>query len=137
MLEVKVTGNNSKELVDGLQTLLATLTDGPANWDPKPVATKAKAPVEKPTPVKKTEPKPKPDPAIEAPKAHTETPEPDNNSSYYTLPQIRAIATDLIHKNGGREKLKTILKSFGVTNLSELDPTDFAWFANKVTEELK
>lgn len=139
MLQITVTGNNKKELINGLETLLAAFNDGPASWDPKPApAPEAESkPEPKAEPKKKVAPKPEPDPAEEAPKGHQEESEPDNKSSYYTLPQIRAIATDLIHKEGGREKLKSILKNFGVAKLPELDPKDFAWFANQVTEELK
>lgn len=139
MLEIKVTGSNKKELINGLETLLAAFNDGPASWDPKPApAPEAESkPEPKAEPKKMAAPKPEPDPAEDAPKGHQEEPEPDDKSSYYTLPQIRAIATDLIHKDGGREKLKAILENFGVAKLPELDPKDFAWFADQATQELK
>lgn len=94
----------------------------------KTVVCGVQVPAEKPKPTKKKEPAPEEKPAP----ATTEAPAEDSKENF-TKEEVRAKLAAL-NKSGKREKVRELLKEFGVTTLPEVKPEDYPALMAKAGE---
>lgn len=96
----------------------------------KTVVCGVQVPAEKPKPAKKKEPAPeeKPAPATTEPEAPAE-----EQGKTFTKEEVRAKLAAL-NKSGKREKVRELLKEFGVTTLPEVKPEDYPALMAKAGE---